>query len=102
MKHETELLGERLLLIFPNHSPISVAGAGRDHLTTGKRKADWTRIVIRRCSDCAAEAAAETMLIGKSIPVDSAGLEIGSEHTTSPVGFRGNVCDCVGDHSPEV
>src|ERR1041385_3555237 len=64
MKHEPKLIVDRFLRIFPKHSTISIAGAGRHHLTTNEREIHRPSIVVCGSGNRTTDPAAETIFIG--------------------------------------
>src|SRR6185503_7135246 len=85
VENETELLGGGSAFIFINHPAISVELSFVDALAAHESEVHFARIVRRRRSDRAADAAAVAVGVGKPIPVSARRLEAANQNARGPV-----------------
>lgn len=90
VEDEAELLGAGAAHILVDHPAPGVGVAFVDGLAAYEGEADGACVVVGRCGDGAADAAAIPLRIDKAEPVDPRWPEPADQHPAGPVGRRGD------------
>src|SRR6185437_15598477 len=69
MQDETQFFRLRSAFVLKNHSSVCVLRTEVCVLTAYKRKTNWSRIMIVRCSACPADSTAISITVCKTIPI---------------------------------
>src|SRR5689334_13959041 len=71
---KTQFFRLRSAFVLINHSSVRVLRTDVCILTAYKRKTNWPRIMIVRCSACPADSTAISVTVCKTIPIDPSRL----------------------------